>query len=401
MSIVTRPAAAIPRSLEEVARTERRPRVGLDWQLLLAVVGLVACSLITIHGATRNDVPGNEWFFVERQAIYGGVGLLIALGISRLDYSRLREWKYATYGLMIGGIVLVLMLGAAARGSRRWIDLPFFRVQPSELGKVLLILALSAFLVDGIRRLGERQYTARAMLVALFPAGLVILQPDLGTGLVYVMVAVTLLFVVGAPWKHLVALFAMFAIAATLVLAVAPAVGIHPLKDYQVQRLTGFVNPSKDPGDQTYQIQQSLTAVGSGGKGGRGVNEATQTNGDFLPEHHTDFIFSVVGETYGFAGAAIVLSLYALLIWRALRILTVSKNLYGTLVAGGILAMLMYQVFVNVGMTIGIMPITGVPLPLLSYGGSSMLVSFVCLGLLQSIAVQGRAAAANKGGRGL
>jgi rod shape determining protein RodA len=401
MSIVTRPAAAIPRSLEEVARTERRPRVGLDWQLLLAVVGLVACSLITIHGATRNDVPGNEWFFVERQAIYGGVGLLIALGISRLDYSRLREWKYATYGLMIGGIVLVLMLGAAARGSRRWIDLPFFRVQPSELGKVLLILALSAFLVDGIRRLGERQYTARAMLVALFPAGLVILQPDLGTGLVYVMVAVTLLFVVGAPWKHLVALFAMFAIAATLVLAVAPAVGIHPLKDYQVQRLTGFVNPSKDPGDQTYQIQQSLTAVGSGGKSGRGVNEATQTNGDFLPEHHTDFIFSVVGETYGFAGAAIVLSLYALLIWRALRILTVSKNLYGTLVAGGILAMLMYQVFVNVGMTIGIMPITGVPLPLLSYGGSSMLVSFVCLGLLQSIAVQGRAAAANKGGRGL
>jgi rod shape determining protein RodA len=318
-----------------------------------------------------------------------------------VDYSRLRELKVAVYGLMIGGILLVLALGGATRGSRRWIDLPFFRVQPSELGKVLLIIALSAFLVDGIRRLGERQFTARAMLIALFPAGLVMVQPDLGSGLVYVMIAVTLLFVVGVPWRHLAALLALFAIAATLVLAVAPAVGIHPLKDYQVQRLTGFVNPSKDPGDQTYQINQSLTAVGAGGKTGRGVDKATQTNGDFLPEHHTDFIFSVVGETYGFAGAAIVLSLYALLIWRALRILTMAKNLYGSLLAGGILAMLMYQVFVNVGMTIGIMPITGVPLPLMSYGGSSMLVSFVCLGLLQSIAVQGRLAASTKGTRGL
>jgi rod shape determining protein RodA len=169
------------------------------------------------------------------------------------------------------------------------------------------------------------------------------------------------------------------------------------LKPYQVQRLTGFLKPSKDPRNQTYQINQSEIAIGSGGKSGRGAAHATQTRLNFLPEHHTDFIFSVVGETYGFMGAAVVLSLYALLIWRAIRILTMAKNLYGTLIAGGILAMMMFQVFVNVGMTIGIMPITGVPLPLMSFGGSSMLVTLMAIGLLQSIHIQARVASAGKG----
>jgi rod shape determining protein RodA len=169
------------------------------------------------------------------------------------------------------------------------------------------------------------------------------------------------------------------------------------LKPYQVQRLTGFLNPSRDPRNQTYNITQSQIAIGSGGKTGRGVAGATQTRGNFLPENQTDFIFAVVGETYGFAGAALVLSLYALLIWRSLRILTMAKNLYGTLIAAGILAMLMFQVFVNVGMTIGIMPITGVPLPLMSYGGSSVLVTFIALGLLQSIYIQARMTSAGKG----
>jgi rod shape determining protein RodA len=169
------------------------------------------------------------------------------------------------------------------------------------------------------------------------------------------------------------------------------------LKPYQVQRLTGFLNPSHDPRNQTYNITESLIAIGSGEKTGRGVAHATQTSLHFLPENQTDFIFAVVGETYGFAGAALVLSLYALLIWRCLRILTMAKNLYGTLIAGGILAMLMFQIFVNVGMTIGIMPITGVPLPLMSYGGSSVLVTFIAFGLLQSIYIQARMAAASKG----
>ena len=166
-------------------------------------------------------------------------------------------------------------------------------------------------------------------------------------------------------------------------LVVAPAVGVPVLQGYQQDRLTSFLNPSEDPGDSSYQINQAMIAVGSGGKTGRG-DEATQTQNGFLPERHTDFIFAVVGERFGFVGAAFLLSLYALLIWRALRILTLSKNLYGSMIAGGIAAMLMFQVFVNVGMTVGIMPITGIPLPLMSYGGSSVLVTFMAIGLLQS-----------------
>jgi rod shape determining protein RodA len=393
---VSTTAPAITRSLDDVAREREMPRLRIDPLLLLATLGLVACSLLTIRGATRHDIPGNPDFYVVRQGVYAGVGLLLMLGLSRIDYSRLREAKLAIYGLLVGSNLLVLALGTAARGSRRWINFPFFQAQPSELGKVLLILALAGFVTDRVRRLDEVRTTVRIMLLALAPAMLVVIQPDLGTGMVYVVVAVALLFVAGTSWKHLTALLALFAVGAVLVLAAAPAVGVHPLKPYQVQRLTGFLHPSHDPRNQTYQINQSLIAIGSGGKTGRGVQHATQTGGNFLPEHHTDFIFSVVGETYGFAGAAIVLSLFALLIWRALRILTMAKNLFGTLVAGGVLAMLMFQVFVNVGMTIGIMPITGVPLPLMSFGGSSMLVTFVALGLLQSIHAQARIVTATK-----
>jgi rod shape determining protein RodA len=173
--------------------------------------------------------------------------------------------------------------------------------------------------------------------------------------------------------------------------------GVEVLKPYQVHRLTAFLNPSGDPGDAGYQQQQSRIAIGSGEKTGRGVKNATQTGLNFLPEHHTDFIFAVVGETYGFVGAALVLSLYALLVWRGLHILTVAKNLYGALLAGGITCMLLFQIFVNVGMTVGIMPITGVPAPLLSFGGSSMLVTFLAIGLLQSVHAQARDTASRKG----
>jgi rod shape determining protein RodA len=374
-----------------------RPRslMLMDPLLLLAALGLVACSLITLHGATRSA----GLYYVQRQAIYAGVGLVAALLLAQLDYSRLREYRYFLYGAMIALNVVVLGM-PAVRGSHRWIPLPGFEFQSSEFGKILLIVSLSAFLVDRARRLHEWRTTARIMLLALVPAMIVIPQPDLGTGMVYVVVGYTILFVAGTPWKHLVGLAALGAVAVAIVLAGAPALGVHALKPYQQQRLTGFLNPSKDPQGSTYNITQSLIAIGSGGKTGRGVAHATQSRLNFLSAGETDFIFSVIGETYGFVGAAIVLSLYALLIWRALRILMIAKNLYGTVIAGGILSMLMFQVFVNVGMTIGIMPITGVPLPLMSYGGSSVVVTFIALGILQSIHVQARLAAAGKS-RGL
>jgi rod shape determining protein RodA len=227
------------------------------------------------------------------------------------------------------------------------------------------------------------------MLFALIPAIMVVAQPDLGSGLVYLAIVITILFVAGTPWTHFAALGAVAAAAVAVVLVAAPAVGVTVLKDYQVDRLTAFINPSDNPQEEGYQLEQSITAIGAGQKTGRGAEDATQTR--------LDFVFAVVGEEFGFAGAAIVLSLFALLIWRALRIMTMSKNLYGSLLAGGICAMLMFQVFVNVGMTIGIMPITGVPLPLMSYGGSSVLVTFLAVGLLQSIHVQARETAAAKG----
>ncbi len=387
------------RTLEDpAADAAPRPRMVLmfDPLLMLAAFGLLACSLVTLHGATRTLKPGHPLYYVERQAIYAGLGLALALVLTRIDYSRLREFRYPLYGLIIAANILVFGTPAVL-GAHRWFPLPFFQVQPSEFGKVMLILALGAFAADRARRLHERRTTARIMLLTLIPAMIVIPQPDLGTGLVYVVIGFTILFVAGTSWKQITALVALFLIAVLMVLVIAPAVGVHVLKPYQMQRLTGFLNPSHDPGNQTYNITQSLTAIGSGGKTGRGVAGASQTALGYLPEDQTDFIFAVVGETYGFAGAALVLSLYALLIWRSLRILAMAKNLYGTLIAGGILAMLMFQVFVNVGMTIGIMPITGVPLPLMSYGGSSVLVTFICLGLLQSSHIQARLTSAGKG----
>lgn len=370
--------------------------VRIDVLLLLAALGLIACSIYTIGTATKDDIPGSPDYYVVRQAAYGAVGIVIMLLLSRVDYSRLREWRAGLYALLIGGIVLVYGIGSVARGSKRTIDLPFFQFQTSELGKVLLILTLSAFAVDRVRRLGDRETTSRIMLLALIPAMLVIAQPDLGTGLVYVTIALATLFVAGTRWTHFAALGALAAAAVAIVLVAAPAAGVEVLKPYQADRLTAFVNPEENPAKEGYQQTQSQIAIGAGAKTGRG-DQATQTKLNFLPEHHTDFIFSVVGEEFGFMGAALVLSLFALLIWRCLRILTMSKNLYGTLIAGGVVAMLMHQIFINVGMTIGIMPITGVPLPLMSYGGSSVIVTFMALGLLQSIHAQARETAFAKG----
>src|SRR5919197_1502057 len=348
--------ASVKRFHEEEPRTVSMPLLRIDPLLLLATLGLVACGIYTIYTATDGDIPGSPYYYMIRQGAYAGVGLVLMLLVSRFDYSRLREWRWALYGVMVFTILVTLGLGSV-RGSKRWISLPFFNFQPSELGKVLLTLALAGFLVDRTRRLGEREATARIMLLTVIPTMLVIAQPDLGSAFVYIAIALALLFVAGTKWTHFAALGVLGAAAVTAVLVLAPM--------------------------------------------GRGPNGATQTKLDFIPEHHTDFVYSVVGEEFGFVGAATVLSLYALVIWRGLRILTMAKNLYGSLIAGGIVVMLMFQVFVNVGMTVGIMPITGVPLPLMSYGGSSVIVTLLALGLLQAVHVQARETALAKGRQNL
>ncbi len=310
--------------------------------------------------------------------------------------------------LLILCILAVLAAGHSVNGAQRAISLPFFSFQASELGKVLLILALSAFIVDRSRRLRERDTTVRVILLALVPAMLVIAQPDLGSGIVYMVIAFVLLLVAGTPWRQLAALVALVCVSVTIVLVAAPAVGVHVLKPFQTERLTAFLHPTtnfkeiKETESKTgepnpsYQLDESKIAIGSGQKTGRGSN-ATQIRLNFVPEDDTDFVFAAVGEQYGFVGAGLVLCLYALLIWRTLHILTMAKDLFGALIAAGVAAMLMFQVFVNVGMTIGIMPITGVTLPLMSYGGSSVITVLIAAGLLQSIYVRSRASAALKG----
>ncbi len=377
------------RSRERPSPFERIGLLSLDPILVLGAVGLVVCSLYTLKVTTGNDVAGDPLYYVLRQAIYAGIGIGLMLAIARVDYSRLRELRVGLYTAMITSILAVLVLGEASRGSRRWITLPFFTFQPSELGKLLLICALAGFAIDRSRHIGERARTARLLLMGLAPAALVFVQPDLGTGAVYAVITLAVLFIAGVKWTHFAFLGGLVVAAATLVLVIAPLVGHPVLQGYQQSRLTSFLNPSKDPRSSSYQINQSLIAVGSGGKTGRG-GQATQAENGFLPERNTDFIFAVVGERFGFVGAAFVLSLYALLIWRALRITTLSKNLYGSMIAGGIAAMLMFHVFVNVGITIGIMPITGIPLPLMSFGGSSVVVTLMAIGLLQSVYVQAR-----------
>ncbi len=396
-----------PRGVEHAVNTVQAPtavpaplrgvlRLPLDPLLIVATLGLAAISLAAIGISTQDDIPGSPTYYLTRQAIFFAVGAVVLVVISRLDYSRLRELKYVVYGFMLVLILAVLGFGSVARGSRRAIDLPFFQIQPSELGKVLLVVALAGFVVDRSRRLRERDTTAIIVLLALVPAAMVMIQPDLGSALVYIVIVLAVLFAAGTSWKHFAGLAALTAGAVALALVLAPVTGVTVLHDYQVERLTSFLHPSGDPGDAGYQQNQAGIAIGAGQKTGRGVG-ATQTRLNFLPEHHTDFVFAVIGERWGFVGAALVLSLYALLIWRGLRILTMSKNLYGALLAAGIVAMLMFQVFVNVGMNIGIMPITGIPLPLMSYGGSSVLTTLIAVGLLQSIYAQGRAAASHKG----
>jgi rod shape determining protein RodA len=371
-------------------------RLPFDPLLLAATIGLLICSVITIKGATADDIAGSPDYYVNRQMIFAAIGVVVMLVVAQVDISRFRELTWGLYGLLIFLILINIPLGSSQNGAELSIHLPGgFSFQSSEFGKVLLILVLAGFIVGRARRIGERDTTARVMLLALIPAFFVMAQPDLGSAMVYIVIAFALLFVAGAPWRHFAALFTLIAVAVTLALVAAPAAGVQVIKPYQVDRLTSFLSPSDSANDQGYQQEQSKIAIGAGQKTGRG-DHATQTKLNFLPEHHTDFIFAVVGERYGFVGCALVLSLYALLIWRSLRILTIAKNLYGALVAGGVVAMLMFQVFVNVGMNLGIMPITGITLPLMSYGGSSVITTLLALGLLQSIYVQGRLAGAYK-----
>ena len=362
----------------------------LDLVLLVAAAALVAYGLWAISGITRFDVPGNPDYFVVRQGIaagLGAVGLVLAIVIPT-DVWR-RHWR-VVYGGTIGLMIFVFVFAEAIRGSKRWIDVGPIQFQPSEFGKGLFVLALAGFLVERRAALGQLRTVLAALALAAVPTALVFLQPDLGTALVYGAAVCAVLFVAGVRWLHLAILAVVGATVVLGVLWFLPAAGIEVLKPYQTARLTGFTNPDADPAGLTYNVQQSITAVGAGGLEGRGVIEASQTRFDYLPEHATDFVFASFAEQRGFFGAAILLLLYLLVVWRGLRVVTVAGDLYGAMVAAGIVFAFLFQVFVNVGMTMGIAPVTGIPLPFVTVGGSSMVANLVAIGLLQGIHVRGR-----------
>ncbi len=361
----------------------------LDWILVASVGALIGYALWAIAGITRHDVPGNPDYYLTRQAIFvavGTVGLVAALLIDPALYRH--RWRWMV-GLMAASIAIVFLAGPI-RGSKRWLDLGFFRFQPSEFGKVLFVLAIAGFLAERGRRLNEPRTTLGAVGVAAIPIGLVFLQPDFGTAMVFAAALGAALFVAGTRWLHLAALVAATLCVAVLSLWALPAAGVHLLKPYQAHRLTGFLNPDSDPGGTTYNITQSKNAIGAGQLRGRGVEGSTQTTLNFLPEHATDFVFASFAEERGFVGCAILLALYLLVVWRGLRVVAIARDPFSAIVAGGLVFALVFQIFVNVGMTMGIAPITGIPLPFMSVGGSSMITNLIAVGLLLGIHARAR-----------
>jgi rod shape determining protein RodA len=364
----------------------------VDYLLLAAVGGLLAYGLWVLDAVTRNDIASDPGYYVFRQQIYVAVGVGGLALMTAVNPDVWRRYARYLYGLLILLLLIVFPLAENVRGSQRWITFGSFNFQPSEIGKLLLIFFLAAFIAQRGRRIGEWRVFWAFLGLAAVPIVLVFKEPDFGSALIYGSSAAAVLFFAGLPWKQLAALLAGVAVLALSALWMLPSAGIPVLDDYQMDRLVGFVNPDIDPGGTTYNVNESITAVGSGGYDGRGVAGATQTNLDFLPEHNTDFIFSSLAEQRGFIGAAILLLLYALVAWRGIKIIAVAPTLFTSAVAGAIVFAFLVQVFINIGMTIGIAPVTGIPLPFISYGGSSMITTLAMIGMLEAIHVRGKLA---------
>ena len=359
------------------------PANHIDWVLVGAAVLLSLLGLVFIYSATfhRLEEQGLErTLYVSQQLvalIVGGVGMVV---MCLPDYRQFRAWSVPAY---LGTLVLLavpLFYGEPVNGSRAWIQLGGLQFQPAELAKVTLIVLLAAIFHErkeatlGLRALVE------GLAVAALPMLVILLQPDFGTFLVFVAIVFGVLLLARVRVRYIVALACIGLLAFGAILA------SDALADYQRDRLTAFVNPdAADPEGSAFNVNQAQIAVGSGQLLGQGLFQGTQTTLNYVPANQTDFIFTVVGEETGFAGSLVLISLFGVLLWRALRIASLSRDTLGTLLAGGVVAVLCFQIFINVGMAVGIMPVTGLPLPFVSYGGTSLIGSFLMIGLLQNV----------------
>jgi rod shape determining protein RodA len=345
----------------------------------LTVLGLAAIYSSTLASLRAQGLP--EVSIMRRQLLNLGLGLAAMVAVTVVDYRRLQAWAGVVFGAVVVVLGLVLTpLGSATNGAQSWFELGAYQVQPSEYAKIGTIITLAA--VFGARREppGLRRLAAGLAAMALVCAQ-ILLQPDFGTFMVFVAILFGVLLVSGVQLRWL------------LVLALVGTVGVvgmfklNVLREYQKERLTAFIDPGADDSGRgfTYNSRQALIAIGSGGVTGKGYLRGSQTNLQYVPEQKTDFIFTVIGEELGFAGAMLLLALLGLLIWRGLRIAAMARDPFGSLLAVGVVSMLAFQAFVNIGMTIGLMPITGIPLPFVSYGGSSLIASFLAIGLLENV----------------
>ncbi|HSL56478.1 MAG TPA: rod shape-determining protein RodA [Acidimicrobiales bacterium] len=372
--------AAPTLSRRPVGRSTTHVLRHVDLILLAAVGALALIGVVMVYAATHGPrTTTNDTFFMERQAMFVVIGAGALAAVAAIDYRIVRDWSLVIYAGACTALVLVVSpLGSEAKGIKGWFQLGPFQLQPSEFAKIAVIIALAGFLssdrvaLEGRRLLG-------ALALAGFPMALIMLQPDLGTVLVFCAASVGMLLVAGVRPRHVAIMAVVAALAVTAVLT------SDLLAEYQKARLTNFVNPGAvDPAD-AYNLEQSQIAIANGGITGQGLFQGGQTSNGFVPEQQTDFIFTAVGEELGFVGASLVLALYAVVLWRVWRTAQLARDSFGVLVCAGVFAMLLFQIFQNVGMTMGIMPITGIPLPFMSYGGSSIISMFVAVGLVLNV----------------
>ena len=370
-------------------RELRSPAWFADYSLGLAAIAVACVGVAMNYAATWRSLTfdgEDPWTVARRQAIFVGVGVVVMVVAAVIDYRVLRFYATPAYLAVLAALVALLRWGPEIRNARSWFELPFFgfQVQPSEFAKLIVIVSLAAFVAnhEGYLRFDT---LLNAGLLLIVPMSLIYLQPDLGTMLVFVAVAMGMLLVAGAQLRHIVVITLAGILALVLIFSIDALQGPRLLNETQRNRLTAFLDQDFEPLEASYNLRQSQIAIGAGGIWGQGWKQGTQTNLDLVPEQHNDFIFTALGEEFGLIGGSILLALYAYMLVRIWQIARSASDPFGRLTAVGVLSMLLFQVFQNVGMTIGIMPITGIPLPLMSHGGSGTVTAFAAIGIVISV----------------
>ncbi|MDQ6840028.1 MAG: rod shape-determining protein RodA [Actinomycetota bacterium] len=361
-----------------------------DWLLALSVVAISAFGALMVYTATRDSLQAqglSPQYYFKKQAVFMVIGLVIMLVVAAVDYRRYRDWAPAIYALSLLALLGVYAVGHKSKGAQAWFQFGSYQVEPSEFAKIALIVALASYVAVFKGRLPARGFVV-VLVMVLVPFALIYKQPDLGTALVLLAVLVALLLVGGAKGRHM-AILGMVAL-----IGIVGVVQLGVLKSYQRDRLTAFVNSPDQPGQalgsakiqsSQYNLAQSKITISNGGITGKGIGKGTQTNLAYVPEQRTDFIFTAVGEQVGLVGSSLLLGLFCIVVWRTWRAASLARDQTGSLICVGVLAMLVFQVFENVGMTMGIMPVAGIPLPFLSYGGSAVIASFAGVGLVLNV----------------